>query len=159
MSRALQLGAGKESQTVMLVSQPVALEGRFLGMIGVVIDQQLLINRLHEVSQGGLLGYVVDRQGRLVAGGVSNYLTGQDMREFAIVKDFVDQQGRARLVATREFESKIGNESVEMLGTYTPVPALEWAVVAQKPRREAYRSIFEMQSKANWLAVGLDPGT
>ena len=152
-SSAMQLGAGKESQTVMLVSQPVSLEGRFLGMIGVVIDQQFLINRLREVSQGGLLAYVIDRQGRLVAGGVSNYLTGQDMRDFAIVKDFVDQQGRARLVATREFDVKLANETVEMLGTYTPVPALEWAVVAQKPQRLAYEGVYELRRTAKWLAM------
>ena len=55
--------------------------------------------RLQEVANfGGLLTYVVDRQGRLVAGATSNYATGQDMTKFEIVKNFVEvrRQGRGR---------------------------------------------------------------
>ena len=51
----------------MLVSTPVMYGGRFLGMIGAVVDLQFLIRRLQEVNRGGLTPYVVDSQGRLVA--------------------------------------------------------------------------------------------
>src|SRR5205085_1986738 len=151
-SPALQIGAGKDSRTVILASSPIMVQGRFIGMMGVVVDQAFLVNRLHEVSQGGLFAYVVDGQGRLVAGGNSNYVTGQDMRGFDIVKNFVDQGGKARFVATREFAVKQKGESQEMLGTYSPVPSLEWAVVAQKPQRDAYEGVFELRSTAKWLA-------
>jgi HD-GYP domain-containing protein (c-di-GMP phosphodiesterase class II) len=40
-----------------------------------------------------------------------------------------------------------------MLGTYSPVPALEWAVIAQKPQREAYRTVDEMQRTARLWAL------
>jgi HD-GYP domain-containing protein (c-di-GMP phosphodiesterase class II) len=152
-SSAMQLGAGKDSHTVMLVSAPVMVEGRFIGMIGVVIDEQFLITRLHEISQGGLLAYVVDSQGRLVASGDPAYLTGQDMRNFDIVKNFVDEGGRARFVATKEFSVKGTRGDVKMLGTYSPVPSLGWAVVAQKPQQEAYQGVYEMQRTAKWLAI------
>jgi HD-GYP domain-containing protein (c-di-GMP phosphodiesterase class II) len=40
-----------------------------------------------------------------------------------------------------------------MLGTYSPVTALDWAVIVQKPSREAYRDVYEMQSTARLLAL------
>jgi putative nucleotidyltransferase with HDIG domain len=40
-----------------------------------------------------------------------------------------------------------------MLGTYSPVMALDWAVVVQKPQVEAYRAVFEMQHTARLLAL------
>jgi HD-GYP domain-containing protein (c-di-GMP phosphodiesterase class II) len=40
-----------------------------------------------------------------------------------------------------------------MLGTYSPVTALDWAVVVQKPRREAYRGVYEMQRTERLLAL------
>ena len=154
-SPALQIGAGKDSRTVILASSPIMVQGRFIGMMGVVVDQAFLVNRLHEVSQGGLFAYVVDGQGRLVAGGNSNYVTGQDMRGFDIVKNFVDQGGKARFVATREFAVKQKGESQEMLGTYSPVPSLEWAVVAQKPQRDAYEGDLRRNRRCPYGVAGL----
>src|SRR5437667_7031987 len=40
-----------------------------------------------------------------------------------------------------------------MLGTYSPVTNLDWAVVVQKPRDEAYRGVYEMQRTARLLAL------
>jgi putative nucleotidyltransferase with HDIG domain len=40
-----------------------------------------------------------------------------------------------------------------MLGTYSPVSNLDWAVVVQKPRLEAYRGVYEMQRTARLLAL------
>ena len=40
-----------------------------------------------------------------------------------------------------------------MLGTYSPVASLDWAVIVQKPQREAYRDIYEMQRNARLLAL------
>jgi HD-GYP domain-containing protein (c-di-GMP phosphodiesterase class II) len=40
-----------------------------------------------------------------------------------------------------------------MLGTYSPVTNLNWAVVVQKLRDDAYSSVFEMQRTARILAI------
>jgi HD-GYP domain-containing protein (c-di-GMP phosphodiesterase class II) len=151
--QALQVGDGKSSRTVLLVSSPVSYEGRFLGMVGAVVDLQFLIRRLQEVSGGGLIPYVVDAQGRLVAAGTPQYVTGQDMKSLEIVRNFVDQGNKAQLAATNEFAVREGNNSVEMLGTYSPVTAFDWAVVVQKPQLEAYRGVYEMQRTARLLAL------
>jgi HD-GYP domain-containing protein (c-di-GMP phosphodiesterase class II) len=151
--QTLVVGSGKSSRTVMLVSAPVMYGGRFLGMIGSVVDLQFLIRRLQEVNHNGLTPYVVDSQGRLVAGATQDYATGQDMTNLEIVKNFVEQGSKAQLVVpTREF-SVGGKKGVKMLGTYSPVTNLDWAVVVQKPRDEAYRGVYEMQRTARLLAL------
>src|SRR5436309_210911 len=150
----LVVGNGKSSHTVMLVSTPVKYQDRFLGMIASVVDLDFLIRRLREIDGGGLTPYVVDSQGRLVAGASSEYATGQDMTNLEIVHNFVEQGGKAQVVAaTREFTAGSGRKSVAMLGTYSPVTNLNWAVVVQKPRSEAYSSVFEMQRTARILAL------
>ena len=151
---ALVVGNGPAAHTVMLVSTPVMYSGRFLGMIGTVVDLQFLIRRLQEVERGGLTPYVVDSDGRLVAAATPEYVTGQDMTNLEIVKNFVDQGSKAQLVAaTREFTAHQGKTEIKMLGTYSPVLNLDWAVVVQKPRDEAYSGVFEMQHTARLLAL------
>jgi HD-GYP domain-containing protein (c-di-GMP phosphodiesterase class II) len=151
--QALAVGVGKSTRTVFLVSAPVMYGSRFLGMIASVVDLQFLIRRLQEVSGGGLTPYVVDAQGRLVAAATPEFATGQDMKNLEIVRNFVDGGNKAQLAATKEFTVNSSSENVEMLGTYSPVMALDWAVVVQKPRREAYRGVYEMQSTARMLAL------
>jgi HD-GYP domain-containing protein (c-di-GMP phosphodiesterase class II) len=157
----LTVGGGKSARTVMLVSSPIMYDGRFLGMIGSVVDMDYLIRRLEQVSLSGLIPYVVDSQGRLVAAATGQYATGQDMSHFDIVRSFVGEGTRAQLAATREFTIRDGQRTTEMLGTYSPVTSLEWAVVVQKPREEAYRGIYEMQRTGRllaWLAVFVSVG-
>ena len=139
--QALVVGDGKSARTVFLVSSPVMYGQRFLGMIASVVDLQFLIRRLQEVSGGGLTPYVVDAQGRLVAAAAPAFVTGQDMKNLEIVRNFVDTGNKAQLAATKEFTVGDSKNGEEMLGTYSPVTALNWAVVVQKPRREASRSL------------------
>ena len=149
----LMVGSGKSAHTVMLVSSPIMYDGRFLGMIGSVVDMEYLIRRLRQVSLTGLMPYVVDSQGRLVAAATSQYATGQDMTHFDIVRSFVGDGVKAQLAATREFTISGGKDATEMLGTYSPVTSLDWAVVVQKPREDAYRGIYEMQRTGRLLAL------
>jgi HD-GYP domain-containing protein (c-di-GMP phosphodiesterase class II) len=151
--QALVVDSGKASRTVVLVSKPVLSSGRFLGMIATLVDLQFLIRRLQEVSRTGLTPYVVDAQGRLVVADSHDFATGQDMKKLEIVRNFVDEGSKAQLAATKEFTMIEGRESVEMLGTYSPVTALDWAVVVQKPRRQAYSGVYEMQRSARLLAL------
>jgi len=151
--QALVVGEGKSARTVFLVTSPVKYDERFLGMIASVVDLDFLIRRLREASGGGLTPYVVDAQGRLVAAATPEFATGQDMKNLEIVRNFVDGGSRGQLAATNEFTVKAGSENIEMLGTFSPVTSLDWAVVVQKPQREAYRGVYEMQRTARLLAM------
>jgi len=151
--QALVVGEGKSARTVFLVSVPVRYGERFLGMVACVVDLQFLIRRLQEASTGGLTPYVVDAQGRLVAAASPEFATGQDMKNLEIVRNFVDGGNRAQLVPTEEFTVRSGHNQIEMLGTYSPVTSLDWAVVVQKPQREAYQGVYEMQRISRLLAI------
>ena len=151
--QALVVGEGKSARTVFVVSYPVKYGNRFLGMIATVVDLQFLIRRLQEVASGGLTPYVVDAQGRLVAAAAPGFATGQDMKNLEIVRTFIDGGNKAQIIATQEFTVNSGSEHVAMLGTYSPVTSLNWAVIAQKPRNEAYAGVIEMQHNGRLLAI------
>jgi HD-GYP domain-containing protein (c-di-GMP phosphodiesterase class II) len=153
--QALVVGEGKTARTVFVVSYPVMYGPRFLGMIASVVDLQFLIRRLQEVAGGGLTPYVVDAQGRLVAAATPGFATGQDMKKIEIVRDFVGSGNKAQLVDTREFTITNGKEHEAMLGSYSPVTSLDWAVVVQKPQREAYQDIIDMQRTGRLLALAV----
>ena len=153
--QTLVVGEGKNARTVFVVSSPVKYGQRFLGMVASVVDLQFLIRRLHEVSGGGLTPYVVDSQGRLVAAATPEFATGQDMKSFEIVKTFVGAGNQALFAETEEFSVKSGAAHIDMLGTYSPVRSLNWAVIVQKPSREAFSDVYEMQRIARLLALGV----
>ncbi|HEX7960310.1 MAG TPA: HD domain-containing phosphohydrolase [Terriglobales bacterium] len=159
--QALAIGSGKNQRTVLLMSTPVTVNDKIIGTLAAVIDLQFLINRLRDATEGGLTTYVVDRQGRLVAGIDSDYVTGQDLTDNELVKSFVEAGGAPRFATTSEYTAMVGKKRVGMLGTSSPVPSLSWAVIAQKSQNEAYSSVYEMQSKAELfatLAVALSLG-
>jgi HD-GYP domain-containing protein (c-di-GMP phosphodiesterase class II) len=151
--QALTVGEGTSARTIFLVSAPVMYGSRFLGVIATVVDLRFLIRRLQDASSGGLTPYVVDAQGRLVAAATPEFATGQDMKNLEIVRNFVDSGNKGQLVATKEFTVRYAKSSEAMLGTYCPVTALDWAVVVQKPQREAYSGVYEMQHTARLLAL------
>jgi HD-GYP domain-containing protein (c-di-GMP phosphodiesterase class II) len=151
--QALVVGVGNTARTVFLVSYPVKYGDRFLGMIATVVDLQFLIRRLQEVARGGLTPYVVDSQGRLVAAATPGFATGQDMKNLDIVRTFVGRGNKARFAETREFTMGNGSDRVAMLGTFSPVMSLNWAVVVQKPSNDAYRDVIDMQATARLLAL------
>jgi hypothetical protein len=141
------------SAPAMLVGVPLTTNGRFIGMVAVAVDLEYLARRLQDVSQGGLVAYVVDRQGKLVAGSSSKYAIGQDMTNLKIVKNWVEVGVRTKRVTTDEFTIQSGKSSVAMLGTYSPVATLDWAAVTQEKQQDAYRGVYEMQHNANLLAL------
>lgn len=156
MGQPLLVGTGKDAHVVMIASEPLVIGGRFVGMVGTIVDLQFLVDSLRQVSTSGLDAYVIDREGRLVAGTMQSFTTGQDMGGFAIVRSFVDQRTQGRVGSeTTDFSYKEGDVSRQILGTYSRVPSLEWAVVAQKDQREAYASVYEMQRYSRFLAIAV----
>src|SRR5260370_18933045 len=132
------VGGGRSARTVMLVSSPIMYDKRFLGMVGSVVDMDYLIRRLQQVRLTGLMPYVVDSQGRLVAAATAQYATGQGMSHFDIVRSFVGDGSKAQLAATREFTIRHGKDTTEMLGPYSPVTSLDWRVACRTPRENSY---------------------
>jgi HD-GYP domain-containing protein (c-di-GMP phosphodiesterase class II) len=153
---ALSVGSGKQARTVMVVSRPVVNQRKdYLGALQLVVDLNYLVTKLKQTrDRQGLETFVVDRSGRLVASASIQYATGQDMNFNDLVKNFVEQSGNAhQFPVTTEYSLPQGKTLVPMLGTYFAVPGLEWAVVTQKTRDDAYVDIFDMRRDALRFAM------
>jgi HD-GYP domain-containing protein (c-di-GMP phosphodiesterase class II) len=153
---ALSVGSGKQARTVMVVDRPVVNpKKQYLGALQLVVDLNYLVTKLKQTrDRQGLETFVVDRSGRLVASASVQYATGQDMNSNDLVKNFVEQSGNAhQFPVTTEYSLPQGKTQVPMLGTYFAVPGLEWAVVTQKTRDDAYVDIFDMRRDALRFAM------
>jgi HD-GYP domain-containing protein (c-di-GMP phosphodiesterase class II) len=152
---ALSIGSGRMVRPVMVVSQPVLNDKKeYLGTLELVVDLNYLVQKLKAaVDRQGLDTFVVDRSGRLVASPSSKYATGQDMNTNELVKNFVEQSESIRVSVTKEYVLAQGKTPVKMLGTYYAVPGLDWAVVTQKTRDDAYSDIFDLQRDAIRFAM------
>jgi HD-GYP domain-containing protein (c-di-GMP phosphodiesterase class II) len=149
---------GRELKTVMVMGTPVAKDGNYVGTLELILDLRYIARKLGEAKSQGLDTFVVDHTGRLVVAANGKLATGLDMRANEMVKRFVEQDANTPLVVTGEFMLAENKNQVAMLGTYDPVPGLGWAVVAQKPRTDAYKDAIEVQRTGvafAMLAVGI----
>lgn len=152
---AIAIGSGKQSRTVMVVSKPIVTDSQqYVGALELIIDLNYMVEKLKEFrDQGGLDTFVVDRNGRLVASPSIQYATGQDMNSNDLVKNFVEQGANARVSVTNQYNLQVGKAKVPMLGTYSAVPNLGWAVIAQKTQDDAYIDIIDMRRDAIRFAL------
>src|SRR4051812_27854452 len=114
--QALNVGNGKEAKTIRVVSQPIMVNGNFVGMIGAMVDLQFIIHSLQDNNQGGLETFVVDGHGRLVAAANASLATGQDMNSNELVKSFVSTGNTRQVVVTKEFKLQQAGKDMPMLG-------------------------------------------
>jgi HD-GYP domain-containing protein (c-di-GMP phosphodiesterase class II) len=152
---AIAIGSGKQARTVMVVSKPIVTDNqKYVGALELIIDLNYMVEKLKEFrDQGGLDTFVVDRNGRLVASPSIQYATGQDMNSNDLVKNFVEQGANARVSVTSQYNLQVGKAKVPMLGTYSAVPNLGWAVIAQKTQDDAYIDIIDMRRDAIRFAL------
>ncbi len=122
--------SGGRSEPVMVMARPLTVRNDFRGMVATVVSLEFLRERLVETSRGGLVTYVVNRDGRLILHPEDNFRVGQDMSQVEIVQSFL--AGTAQATLTTQFNLEEDRQSERMLGTYAAVPDLDWAVIAQK---------------------------
>ena len=143
---------GGRTDPVMVMARPLAVGNDFRGMVAAVVSLNSLRKRLIDSSRGGLVVYVVDRNGRLIIHpNEKRYTVGQDMSQIPIVQVFLTGTTQASL--TTPFELPENGKTVKMLGTQVAVAELDWAVIAQKPLDQAYNTANQMRNFA--LLLGL----
>ncbi|MCZ6489021.1 MAG: HD domain-containing protein [Acidobacteria bacterium] len=141
----------------MVVSRPIMRRNRFQGMLAVVVELQFLVDRLASSSKRGLEAFVVNNTGRLVlTPNPEGSAIGRDMSDAPIIQQFLSWRGRARAAETSSFDLMIEGEPVRMVGTYSPVQSLQWAVIAQKKESDAYIAVDEMERETlKWGVAAL----
>jgi putative nucleotidyltransferase with HDIG domain len=135
-----------KSEPVMVWARPVNAKGQFQGMVAAVVTLAPLLERLEEIKLTGLEAYIVDNSGRLVASNIpEKNVAGKDMVSAPIVQKFLVWRGMARASETTTFYLTEGKETVQMLGTYSPIQNVNWGVIVQKKVRDAFFAVDQMR--------------
>jgi putative nucleotidyltransferase with HDIG domain len=146
------LAFGADNVPALVVAVPLVDNDEFRGMLASVISLDRLRRRLEETSVLGREVYIVNRNGRVVAHPQpSKVIAGTDVSgDVAVVARFKGIPADQTQSQTFPFEMKEGGEMVPMIGTFSTVPELHWAVVAQRRVNDmrAVSGIDELNAQA-----------
>jgi len=133
--RSDPLAIGPESRPAFVMAVPLEVNDQFSGMLAAVVSLDGILRRLQETSVRGRVVFVVDHSGHIVAHpDMRQFVPGSDARLTSPVVSQVTSlpKGLRTTETLRRYESDSNKNKVEMVGTYTTIPDLNWAVVAQR---------------------------
>lgn len=137
--RSDPLALGPENRPAFVMAVPLEVGDQFTGMLAAVVSLDRVLRRLQETSVRGRAVYVVDRHGHIVAYPDSrSFVPGVDVSSaFQVVAQIKDLPRELRATQTVRFTTEENGRSVEMIGTYSTLPDLGWAIVAQRSLEKA----------------------
>ncbi|HXT86344.1 MAG TPA: HD domain-containing phosphohydrolase [Verrucomicrobiae bacterium] len=129
---------GRQNRPAMVISVPLMFEGRFTGMIAAVVSLDRVLARLKDASVRDRTVFVIDGDGRVVVHpDTMDMVPGRDLSSNAVVAQFKQMQQELRVTETTQFTLNEDKKPVNMIGTYSTIPELHWAVVAQRSLAQA----------------------
>ena len=153
------LANGPENSPAFVTAQPLWQAEEFRGMLAAVVSLDPVVKRLKETSVRHRDVYLVDRDGRIVAHqDTRKFVPGTDVSPtVGVVEQFKEQAETVRATATARFTMQESGRQVEMIGTYSPVPELHWAVIAQRTLEKAREDagIDELNARALRFVIGM----
>ncbi|MBI3664059.1 MAG: HD domain-containing protein [Acidobacteria bacterium] len=151
------LAFGADSRPAFIMALPLTAGEEFKGMLAVVVSLDRILERLNEASVRGREVYVVDRSGRIVAHpNTRRYVPGQDVSaSVPLVARLKSLEEKRRATETAPFVLTENGKSVEMIGTYSTLPQLNWAVMAQRSLDDARKDagVEELNRQAIGVAA------
>src|SRR3984893_4427431 len=156
VAKALQRAFVSCVQSVKFRSDPLALapdnrpafvmavplkdsQDNFTGMLAAVVSLDPILHRLQDASVRGRVVFIVDHYGHIVAHpDTKHFVPGEDLSD----KSHMVAQVKAlpkdlRNTETVHFTEKDKHRQVEMLGTYSTFPEVNWAVISERSVNEA----------------------
>jgi putative nucleotidyltransferase with HDIG domain len=151
--RSDPLAIGSDNRPAIVMAIPLSVGGQFSGMLAAVVSLDPILRRLKETSVRGRVVYVVDREGHIVAHpDTEQFVPGTDAR---VSSDVVAQvtalpQELSATETVQQFFRQENGRSVPMIGTYSTIPDLNWAVVAERSLEVAREDagVTELNSQA-----------
>jgi putative nucleotidyltransferase with HDIG domain len=157
VAKALQRAFAASMQSVKFRSDPLALapdnrpafviavplkdiNDNFTGMLAAVVSLDPILQQLQNASVRGRTVFVIDHFGHIVAHPDSkNFVPGTDVSSdySKVVEQVLTLPRELRTTATIRFAQKEKNREVEMIGTYSTFPEVNWAVIAQRSLKQA----------------------
>ncbi len=132
--RSDPLALGPDSRPAFVMAVPLEVGEQFTGMLAAVVSLDQVLRRLQETSVRGRVVYIVDRSGHIVAHpDTRNFVPGADVSSaYRVVAQIRDLPQGLRATETVRFTKPEAGRDVEMIGTYSTFPDLNWAVIAQR---------------------------
>ena len=136
--RSDPLALAPNNQPAFVLAVPLMdSQNNFTGMLAAVVSLEPISHRLRDASVRGRTVFVVDHSGHIVA--------HQDTKDFVpgaqasgkIVDMIRGLPQELRATETVRFTAGDRKHPVEMIGTYSTFPEVNWAVVAQRSLDEA----------------------
>jgi HD-GYP domain-containing protein (c-di-GMP phosphodiesterase class II) len=152
---------GKDNRPALVVAVPLSSGGQFTGMLAAVVSIDRLTDRIRDASVRERLVFIVDGHGHIVAHpDTREVVPGRDVTSSSpIVRHLKELPQELHATETMHFSSpEPGKKNpVEMIGTYSTIPELGWAVIAQRSLDEARidAGVAELTHQALTFVVGV----
>ena len=138
--RSDPLALAPDNRPAFVIAVPLK-DGRdnFTGMLAAVVSLDPILHRLQDSSVRGRTVFVVDHYGHIVAHPLTkDFVPGEDLSEKStLVAKIKSLPKELRNTETLRFPEKEKNRIIEMVGTYSTFPEVNWAIVAQRSLIEA----------------------
>src|SRR6202790_2367274 len=137
--RSDPLALAPNNRPAFVIAVPLRDSGdQFTGMLAAVVSLDTILHRLQEASVRGRTVFVVDHYGHIVAHpDTKNFVPGADASGNSLVTQVTALPQELRNTETVRFTEKEKNHTVEMIGTYSTFPEVNWAVIAERSLDEA----------------------
>ncbi|MGD1211830.1 MAG: HD domain-containing phosphohydrolase [Candidatus Acidiferrales bacterium] len=152
---------GQDNRPALVMSIPLLADGQFAGMLSAVVSLDRLQSRLRDVSIRDRTVYIVNAHGQIVAyPDTRDMVPGRDVRSTSpLAKQVTELPQELRATQTTNFQApgKDKRHTVEMIGTYSTIPELRWAVIAQRSLEDARvdAGVEELTAEALRFVVGV----
>ncbi|HUI51805.1 MAG TPA: HD domain-containing phosphohydrolase [Terriglobales bacterium] len=138
--RSDPLALAPDNRPAFVIAVPLKdVNDTFTGMLAAVVSLDPIVRRLQDASVRGRNVFVVDHYGHLVAHpDPKHFVPGEDLSDkFHLVAQIKALPKDLRNTATLRFSEAEQNHVVEMVGTYSTFPEVDWAVIAERSLNEA----------------------
>jgi HD-GYP domain-containing protein (c-di-GMP phosphodiesterase class II) len=152
---------GKDNRPALVVAVPLSSNGEFTGMLAAVVSIDRLTDRIRDASVRERLVFIVDGHGHIVAHpDTRDLVPGRDVTSTSpIVRHLKELPQELHATETMQFTGipQGKTQAVEMIGTYSTIPELGWAVIAERSLDEARidAGVAELTHQALTFVVGV----
>lgn len=141
------------NQPAIVIAAPVRDGQQVIGAAVALVSLRRIADRLREEGKGDVVGFVVDRSGRVLMHSQPVVAVQRpDYSQLKIVQEFM----KAPVRLTQSYRDTITGKPTDVLGTVAPVNNPDWGVVVQKEESKAFASVRTMTERTIlWVLVAI----
>jgi putative nucleotidyltransferase with HDIG domain len=131
--RSDPLALAPDNQPAFILAVPLKdLPGNFTGMLAAVVSLEPISRRLRDASVRGRTVFVIDHSGHIVAHpDTKDFVPGAEATG-KLVEQVRSLPAELRTTENKTFTEIVNKHPVEMIGTYSTFPEVNWAVIAER---------------------------